>query len=124
MDWDHASWSGEGGIVFYWKGIPSEYAVDLPIPSQPAAPSATGEQEMRILATRLYELLTTSSKPCWYFILHGGTQVCCGEERVSQVREQIQAARESGEPTGFPLPANEVAAILSEEREGVPCDGH
>ena len=118
INWNgHVSQSYET-IFVKWRGMKGKARMVLPdtvpdaAPKKPVMPS---EEEKRLLATRLHELLGRGGAPCWYVITCGGTSIDVGEEAVARVKAHLDEARETGVVKGGVLSKRAVEQILANE---------
>lgn len=120
IDWDRQVTSGEIYVELYWKGMIGSERITLRDQAvRYVGPPSPEEQvhEKRQFATTIYERIVKWEGPCWYFITHGGTVMGCGSRNVQVISDQLQHARDTGEPIEGPLPQDTVLRIIEYEQE-------
>lgn len=126
INWDGEVSQSYNSFVVKWKGMRAKAGMLLPEPMQkapPEQPAMPSEEEKRILATRLYQLLGRGGAPCWYVITCGGISIDVGEEAVARVKAHLDEARKTGVIKGGVLSRRPVEQILAnEERIAQPSN--
>ena len=114
VDWEASRGPGDGYIIIRWCGYPrSDYDIQL-VPERVSRDFVRSEESDRQYATALWYYLCESPDTCWVFVQEGGVgKAYCGSALIADIKAQLTRAHAGEEPGDYPLPAQDIAAVLS-----------
>jgi hypothetical protein len=115
VDWGASPGATPGAITIYWKGLApgSQYTIELK-PERVAPDFARTELLDKEYATVVWYYASQCPDTCWVVVRRGGTGTAyCGAAQMKLVEAQLTRAFTTGELGEYPLPHEDVEAILS-----------